>query len=426
MAEELTYESIEGKSRGYHIIVTVLAFMVAVMVTSFIVVYLTGQHVWGVSNAVPWGQLITLDIYFIGLSAGAIVVSGLCYVLRREEYKPIGRIAVLLGLLIFTGAMVCVLVDLGRPEKFWRLFMYGYLNNMTSMFALNSIWYGGYMLLMVVYLWLAIENKTRLAMIIGTIDILWAVGVHSFTGAIFGLIGTREILFSPIKPFEFIAAALTSGTALLTVVVVVAFKLTNRYLDKKVVVSLGRLLAFIIIVLFVMVFFDKLTHIYFPHREGALFLFTGPYWWLFWVFQIGMGIIIPLAILFHPRTGKTIKGVVIASISVVIGVLGERAALVIPGTAQVQQLYPGHIEGIWGAAGVFPITLWESALTLGIVSLVALLFVFGLRYLPILPVLPVVGVKETLVGEVSEESEQLDESSEESDSEETSVSEAEA
>jgi len=368
--------------------VAILGIMVAVLVISFLVYYLKGMQVWGISNAIPWGQLITLDIYFIGLSAGAIVVSGLSYVFRREEYKPIGRIAIYLGLLIFIGAMVCVLVDLGRLEKFWRLFMYGYLNNMTSMFAINSIWYGGYIILMLVYLWLALENKTRLAMIIGTIDVLWAIGVHTFTGEIFGLVGAREILHSPIKPFEFIAAALTSGTALLIIVVVAAFKFSNRYIDKKVVLSLGRLLSLIIIVLFVMVFFDKLTHIYVPQRQGTVFLFTGPYWWLFWVFQIGMGIVIPLIILFHPKAGKSIKGVVIASISVAIGVLGERAAVIIPGTANVQQLYPGNIQGVWGTPGIFLITFWETALALGVIGLVTLLFVLGLKYLPLLPAGP--------------------------------------
>ena len=263
--------------------------------------------------------------------------------------------------------------------------MYGYLNNMTSMFAINSIWYGGYILFMLVYLWLALENKIKLAMIVGTIDVLWAIGVHSFTGEIFGLVGAREILHSPIKPFEFIAAALTSGTALLIIVVVAAFKFSNRFIDKKVVFSLGRLLSMIIIVLFFMVFFDKLTHMYVTQREGTVFLFTGPYWWLFWVFQIGMGIVLPLIILFHPKSGKSIKGVVVASISVVIGVLGERAALIIPGTAHVQQLYPGNIEGVWGTPGVFLITFWETALTLGIVGLVILLFVLGLKHLPLLP-----------------------------------------
>ena len=382
---DLNYLPIEGKSRAYRAMVAILGILVGVLLVSFLVYYLGGMKVWGISNAIPWAQLITLDIYFIGLSAGAIVVSGLSYVLGREEFKPIGRVAIYLGLLIFSGAMLCVLADLGRMEKFWRLFMYGYLNNMSSMFALNSIWYGGYILLMLIYLWLAIENKTKLAMIVGTIDVLWAIGVHSFTGEVFGLVGAREILHSPIKPFEFIAAALTSGTALLTIVVVAAFKFSNRNYDKKVVISLGRLLSIIIGVLFVMVFFDKLTHIYVTQREGTVFLFTGPYWWLFWIFHIGLGIIIPLIILLHPKAGRSIKGVIVASTSVVIGVLGERAALVIPGTAQVQQIYPGNIEGVWGTPVIFPITFWETSLSLGIIGLLMLLFVLGLKYLPLLP-----------------------------------------
>lgn len=381
----LTYAPVEGKSRGYRWMVAGLGLVVALFVAAFLVEYISGQHVWGINDAVPWGQLITLDIYLIGLSAGAIVVSALCYVLGREEYKPIGRIAVLMGLLLFAGAMVSVVFDLGRPEKSWRLFAWVFLNNPTSMFAINSIWYSGYLILMGIYLWLALENKTKAAMIVGTIDVLWAIGVHSFTGAIFGLIGSREILTSPVKPFEFIAAALTSGTSLLILVVLGAFKFTHRPLDKKIIVSLARMLSIIIIVLLVMIFFDKLTHIYFPAREGVLFLFGGPYWWLFWIFQIGMGIVLPLVILFHPRYGKSIRGIVLACSSVVIGVLGERAALVIPGTAQVQQLYPGEIQGVWGAAGVFHITLWETLLTVGIVGLIALLFMLGLKYLDILP-----------------------------------------
>jgi len=101
-----------------------------------------------------------------------------------------------------------------------------------------------------------------------------------------------------------------------------------------------------------------------------------------------MGIVIPLIILFHPKAGKSIKGVVIASISVAIGVLGERAAVIIPGTANVQQLYPGNIQGVWGTPGIFLITFWETALALGVIGLVTLLFVLGLKYLPLLPAGP--------------------------------------
>ena len=93
-------------------LVAFLGLMVVLFMTSFIVAYLKGQQVWGVSNIIPWGQLITFYIFFIGLSAGAIIISSLSYVFKREAYEPIGRMAVLMGILLMMGAMsLCP----GRP-----------------------------------------------------------------------------------------------------------------------------------------------------------------------------------------------------------------------------------------------------------------------------------------------------------------------
>lgn len=382
---ERSYSTIEGTSKGYKILITLLGGMVGIFILSFLVAYLRGQQVWGVSNIIPWGQLITFYIFFIGLSAGAIIISSLSYVFKKEIYEPIGRLSVFMGILLMVGAMFFVMVDLGRPEKAWRLFMYFYLNNMTSLFAINSIFYTGYITLMLIYLWLIFEGKKRMATLVGTVDVLWAIAVHMGTGAIFGLIGNREIYFSPIKPFEFLTAALTSGTSLIILTTVVTFKLTRRTIHEELIFSLGRLLTSIILILLVMVFTDKLTHLYFPNREATVYLFTGDYWWIFWLFQIGMGIIFPLILLIHPKTKRTLSGVVIAAASVVLGVFGERAALVIPGTAHPQPFFPGRIEGPWGEPGIFPITPWETLLSLSIVSIVVLLFILGLRYLEILP-----------------------------------------
>jgi Ni/Fe-hydrogenase subunit HybB-like protein len=382
---EQHYSTIEGKSKGYYILVALLGVTVVGLIVSFLVAYLKGQQVWGISNIIPWGQLITFYIFFIGLSAGAIIISSLSYVFKRDVYEPIGRIAVFMGILLMVGAMLFVLIDLGRPEKSWRLFVYFILNNMTSLFAINSIFYVGYIALMLVYLWLIFEKKKRWATIFGTLDVFWAIAVHMGTGAIFGLIGNREIFFSPVKPFEFLAAALTSGTSLIILASVGTFKFTKRIISKELILSLGRLLTYLILVLAVMVFIDKLTHMYFPDREATVYLFSGDYWWLFWVFQIGMGIIFPLILLVYPGTGKTVKGVIIASVSVIIGVFGERAALVIPGTAYPQPFFPSHIEGMWGTPGIFMITPWETVLSLSIVCYVGLFFVLGLKYLEILP-----------------------------------------
>ncbi len=382
---DVSYSPVEGKSKSYKLLVAVVAALALLGLVSFIVSYIEGHQVFGANNAVPWGMPIILFVYFIGLSAGSLILSSLTYVFGREEYKPIARLAVFTAVLLIFGAMLFIAVDLGRPEKFWRLFMFFYLNNMASMFAINGILYGGYFVISLIYFGFIVANKPRFIRIIGTIAVIWAIMVHTGTGTIWGVVASREIYYSPIKPFEFLAAAITSGTGLLILVVTATLYFTKRTIDKKLLLSLARLLAIVIVVLLVMVFFDKLIHAYFPAREGTMFLFTGPYWWLFWCLQIGMGIVIPLLILFHPRAGKSVKGVLIASASVVIGVLGERAALVIPGTAQVQQLYPGTIEGIWGTVGTFSITFWETALSIGVIALAALPFVLGLKYLEILP-----------------------------------------
>ena len=111
----------------------------------------------------------------------------------------------------------------------------------------------------------------------------------------------------------------------------------------------------------------------------------GPFSWIFWAFQIGMGAIIPLAILFHPGLNKTIRGVTLASISVVIGIFFERYYVVIPGAAYPQHYYPGKIEGVYGAIGHFSLMPTELGLSIGIFALSGLIYVLGLKYLELLP-----------------------------------------
>lgn len=382
----LSYSSIEGKSRSYKILVVILAILALAGLASFFISYIEGHQVFGSNNLIPWGMPIVLAIYLIGLSAGSLILSSLTYVFGREEYKPIARMAVFLAIVLIFGAMVSIMVDLGRPEKFWRLFMFFYLNNMSSMFALNGILYGGYFVISLVYLGFILANQLRFTRIMGTIAVGWAVLVHMGTGAIFGFIAARETWFTPLRPPEFLAAALTSGLALLIVVVLLTLKFSGRDVRKETITSLGRMLSLFIIILLVLITVDKLTHLYAPHREATLFMLTGHFSWIFWGFQIGMGAIIPLLILFNPRLNKTILGVALAGVSVVIGVFFERYYLVIPGAAYPMPLYPGKIEGVWGAVGSFSITPAEMMLSVGTVAMVVFLFVLGLKFLDILPV----------------------------------------
>lgn len=398
------FVTVEGKSRGYRVAVAVLAVLALAGFTSFIISYIQGHQVFGSSNVIPWGMPIVLTIYLIGLSAGSLILSSLTYVFGREQYRPIARMAVFLAIVLIFGAMLSIAIDLGRPEKFWRLFMFFYMNNMTSMFAINGILYGGYFVISLFYLGIIFANQPKLSRMMGTLAVCWAVLVHMGTGAIFGFIAAREAWVSPVKPLEFLAAALTSGVALLILVIILTLKFTGRDAKKEIITSLGRFLSAFIIVLLLLITVDKLTHLYSPHREPTVYLLAGHYSWIFWGLQVGMGAVIPLAILFNPQLKKAVRWIALAAVSVVIGVFFERYYLVIPGAAYPQHYSsPGEIQGVWGALGSFPLTPVEMVLSAGIVALLGLIFILGLKYLELLPAREAVKVEESkAVGETVE------------------------
>ncbi len=382
----LTFSKIEGDSKNFKVLLGFLAAFSVIGFICFMVSYIAGHHVLGSSSIIPWGLPITITIYLIGLSAGSLILSALTYVFGKEEYRPIARLAVYLAIILIFGAMIGIALDLGRPEKSWRLFMFFVMNNMRSMFALNGILYGGYFVIGVIYLGTIFSNKHHYIKTMGKIAIGWAAMVHMGTGAIFGFIAARPIFFSPIKPFEFLSAAMVSGLGLLIIMVAATFKFTKRNLNKDIIFSLSRLLRNLIILLVVLVLIDKLTHLYSPHREPTIWLLTGPYSWAFWLLQVGCAYVMPLVILFHPRLGKSFSGVIASAFFVVIGIFGERFSLIIPGTAYPLPFYPGKIEGIWGAVGSFPITPVELFMSIGIFTLMGVLFLVGLKNLELMPV----------------------------------------
>lgn len=381
----LTFSTIEGRSPGFYLSVAILVAFTLIGFATFVMSYVEGHKILGTSNLIPWGMPIVIAIYLIGLSAGSLILSSLTYVFRKEEYRPIARVAVYMAMVLIFGAMISIALDLGRPEKTWRLFMFFVLNNMRSMFALNGILYGVYFAISFVYLAFILAEKSKLTRAMGILAIVWAALVHMGTGAIFGFIVARPLFYSPIKPFEFLAAAMVSGLALLLIAVMSVFKGAQRKFDKSIVFSLSRLLLVLVVVLLVTVSVDKVTHLYTPHRDQILWLFTGPFSWVFWVLQVGFAYVLPLFLLLYPQTRKSIKGVLAAALLIVIGIFGERFVLVIPGMASPLPFYPGKIEGYWGKVGSFPFVPAECLMSLGVFALMGLLFLFGLKYLELLP-----------------------------------------
>ena len=379
------FVSIEGKSEKFRLLVVILAILALIGFICFGLSYLEGHQVFGSSNVVPWGMPIVLAIFLIGLSAGLHILAFLIYIMNQEQYKKVIKVAVFLAVVLIFGAMVAIAVDLGRPEKFWRLFMLFYLNNMSSMFAINSIFYTCYLLSAVVYLIALLADMKRFSMVMCMVAFGWAMLTHGGTGAIFGFIATRETWFSGLSPFEFIVAAVASSIALLILVLVILFKTTGRKIDWSLIGSLTGLTKAFIISLIVLMVIGELTHLYPANNDAIMYMLAGPYSWLFWGFQIFLGMVIPLFLLYYRKTKNSPAGIIVASVLVVVGIFVKRYYLVIPGAAYPQHFYPGKIEGVYGAVGHFYLMPAELGLSIGLFAFLALVFILGLKYLEVLP-----------------------------------------
>ena len=384
---EIKFEKIEGNSAMFYLWSAALAILVLGGVYSTYLMYTHGIYLSGMTNRIPWGLQIVLAVFYIGLSAGSLVTSSLYGVFGKLEYKPFARMAAYLAMLLLIGALLSILTDQGRID---RVLIEPFSNfNPLSMFSINPFLYISYVLICVIYLWAMLNEKEKWTKIIALVVVLWAIGLHSGTGAIFGFV-PRELYSSPLLPPGFVAAALSSGTAFMILVILILFKVTKRTLDPGLIHWIGRLLAVFIIVALYFIFIENTYRFYQDEsREAArFFLFGGFHSVLFWAGLITIGSVIPAIILFREKTGKSISWIAAAAIMCVFGVMCERYLIVLPGLMFPPEIFPGWQivqspieEGI----AVYSISFAEIAQALGVVGLIGLLFIWGMKFMKLVP-----------------------------------------
>ena len=108
----------------YRIWMVVLGAMIAVGMYGAFQALTKGLQVTNLSDRVPWGLWITHDLSAIGLGAGAFTFSAVVYLFRVKQFQPIARMAVFVGFLGYTSAMLALAMDIGRPDRFWHPLVY--------------------------------------------------------------------------------------------------------------------------------------------------------------------------------------------------------------------------------------------------------------------------------------------------------------
>jgi protein NrfD len=368
----------------------------------------TTQHV-------PWGLWVALYIFFLGLSAGSFLISTLIYVFKVKQLEEAGPLALYQALAcLILGGMLIVL-DAGHPVRFYKLLIHF---NPTSVMAWMGFFYNVYILIILLEIYFVLRpwfiknieagkqpvwlyrllslGSRRLdtqslardawwLMVLGILGIPAAIIVHGGVGTIFAVAKARPNWFGGLFPFVFIVSALASGGALLTLLTA-SFSPLSHERKVELLGSLGKLTIGVLLLDTLLLFSDLLTSNYggipAETRSWHLTLF-GPYWWIFWVVQLGLGVLLPVLLVAFPATRRRVGWMGLAGFLVLLGVFGMRLNLVIP-----PQITPAFKMSIGAyhdaryALGYFP-SLNEWLVGLGAFSLGGWMLVLVLRFLPI-------------------------------------------
>lgn len=380
--------------------------------------FTTGHELANYGSIVPWGLWVAQYIYFIGLSAGAFLLSSLVYVFGVKRFEPIGRLAVFTAIVTLLLALFTIWMDIGHLERFWYVFVFA---NVTSPMAWMIWLYTAYFILLVAEFWLLMRRDLvvarglpgwrgiaarvaalgarddseeslaadmRKVTVLATIGVPLAIMFHGGVGALFGVLASRPYWHSGLYPIIFLVSALASGGALLTVASAIFQEGWREH--RQMILDLGRVVLGLLLLDALFQFSEILVGLYGsePGYVASLQLaLAGPYWYVFWVGQIGIGLVIPIVLL-ASRLGRDPRLVTLACAAVVIGFIGVRLNIVIPG------LSVEEISGLSAAVDdpryrtdYFP-SAFEWLITFGIGGLGLILFGLGEIFLPLSRHLP--------------------------------------
>lgn len=391
---------------GYWVPVSGLVLLIAWALFAYIRQLWIGLEVTGMNTPTYWGFYIVNFVFFIGLSAGGIIVASLVHAFGIERFRSVARLAELMSISCLILATIFITLDLGRPDRLYHLLIYPRFESplvwdviVIVLYLLVGMVYGYFgtradlvrcmdslpqrrWLLRVLALGYtdlsesALGRDRRILKVFAVIGLPLAVALHSITAWILGLLKARPGWHSALLAPLFVVSATVSGLALLTASAVFSKRFLNLDIKEEVIKDLGKLLAFLIPVLGYFLFAELLTATYGKEPAG-LHIFRemifGSYAFVFWGNLVG-GLVIPLLILANPRT-RTELGIGLSSILVVLGVLAERWNIVI-----IPLL--GHANLPY-APGSYTPTWVEMSLTVGVYAIGALFFALCVKIIPL-------------------------------------------
>jgi len=232
-----------------------LMFLVALIISgalAYAAQVSIGLGVTAMRDQVSWGFYIGNFTFLVGVAAAAVVLVIPAYV---YDWKPIREIVIYGELLAISAIIMCllfVIVDIGRPDRFWHLIPpFGYLNFPRSILAWDVLVLNIYFLINLLVathiLYRAFHGQRyakRLVVPLVLLSIPMAVGIHTVTAFLYNGLAARPYWNSSILAPQFLASAFCSGPAILLVVLQLLRRFTAFEIQDQAIGKIAELMAY--------------------------------------------------------------------------------------------------------------------------------------------------------------------------------------
>jgi tetrathionate reductase subunit C len=292
-------------------------------------------------HQIPLGKLLAQYFYLTGLSAGSFVVSVIAILGGKTEYKALGKIGAVVAPLCLVLAPMNLLAEMAQPLRSWHLMTYvpGYIN-LKSPITYGVALLTSYPISAVIYAFFVYTGNMKMSKIFAIIGIPLAISVHGYTGFILALGKGRALWNTALMPTLFIVSAMVSGIALMMLIAIILNVFFSKdksqeaiAADRELIYGLGKFLGGVI-VFDIFLIFNAILVLLTSSKEAwhvAELLLWGRYAVDFIGIELILGSLIPLFIVFYPRTARSLKALSLASILVMVGIYAMRYTVVIGG-----------------------------------------------------------------------------------------------
>ena len=389
----------------------ILAVLLVVGLYGLYVRLTTGLLETNLTATVPWGTWVAFYIYFVGLSAGAFLVSAMANVLGMKSLHAIERDALFVAVISMIVALLFIQADLGRMDRSfnplfhrqgmsvlsWEVHAYAlyigvlagelYFSMRKDLVTVNENG-SGIRAKLAGLLTLgrtstseeAIETDRKWLKRLGILGIPLAIFfVHGGTGLLFAVNHSVTYWHTGVFPVIFIISAVVSGLGLVIALYVARAKFFGDNLSRELLAGLGKLLGVFILIDIGLKALDTIVGLYgmSPGKVETWYLILfGENAWAFWLMAI-FAWTIPLIILSRQKWRRSPRAMTLAGVSVITGVIGTRFMIVVPA------LLVPDMDGM--PAGVYAGTAEEWILSAGFIAFGALIYTVGAELLPLKP-----------------------------------------